>query len=108
MSIPIYHIDKYDWIISLEVAEHIPKQFENVYVNNVARHATEGVILSWAKIGQGGHSHVNNKDFNDVKKIFEEKGFIHDPNDSQRFKNIATLGWLKDNLNIYKKNSSQK
>ena len=28
LSKPIYHLNQYDWIISLEVAEHIPSQFE--------------------------------------------------------------------------------
>ena len=106
LSVPIYHLDKYDWVISLEVAEHIPKQFQDIYVDNLVRHANEGIILSWAKLGQGGHSHVNNKDFIDVKIIMEEKGFFHDANISQYFKNKATLSWLKDNINIYKKNLS--
>jgi hypothetical protein len=103
LSVPIYHIDKYDWIMSLEVAEHIPKQHELVYVDNIVRHAGEGLILSWAKIGQGGHSHINEKNFNDVKILMEERGFVHDEIASLKFRNIATLGWLRDNLNIFKR-----
>ena len=103
LSVPIYHIDKYDWVISLEVAEHIPKQFENVFLDNIVRHAGEGIILSWAKIGQGGRSHVNNKNFIDVKILLEDKGFFHEPSDSVTFKNVATLKWLKDNINVFRK-----
>ena len=91
--------------MSLEVAEHIPKTFEKVYVDNIVRHSKEGIILSWAKIGQGGHSHINNKDFNDVKQIMEEKGFFHDANNSAMLKQAATFGWLKDNINVYRKNT---
>jgi hypothetical protein len=103
LSVPIYHLNTYDWIISLEVAEHIPKQYEHVFVDNIVRHAGEGIILSWAKIGQGGHSHLNEKNFLDVKKLLEEKSFFHDANESIKFQNIATLSWLKDNMHIYKK-----
>ena len=45
----------------MKVAEHIPKEFEHVYIDNLVRHAKEGIILSWSKVGQGGHSHVNNQ-----------------------------------------------
>ena len=103
LSVPIYHLNTYDWIISLEVAEHISKQYEDVFVDNIVRHAKEGIILSWAKIGQVGHSHINEKNFVDVKQLLKEKGFFHDADDSKKFQNLATLSWLKDNMNIYKK-----
>jgi 2-polyprenyl-3-methyl-5-hydroxy-6-metoxy-1,4-benzoquinol methylase len=63
LSIPQYGILQYDWIISLEVAEHIPEIYEAVYLDNIFRHAKEGIILSWAVPGQGGLSHINNKCF---------------------------------------------
>ncbi len=100
---PIYHLDKYDWIISLEVAEHIPKQYELVFVDNLVRHAKEGIILSWAKIGQEGHSHINNKDFADVKILMEERGFYHDASASKAIKSKANFAWLRANTNIFKK-----
>ena len=103
LSVPIYHLEKYDWIISLEVAEHIPKKFESVYVSNLVRHSKEGIILSWAKIGQGGHSHVNNKDFSDVKLIMEKNGYFHDVKDSDLLKTCASLGWFKTNINVFKR-----
>jgi len=103
LSVPIHHLNTYDWIISLEVAEHIPKKYELVFVDNLVRYAREGIILSWAPLGQNGHAHVNNKDFNDVKMLLEERGFFHDPNDSDILKNAATFNWLKNNVNVFKK-----
>ena len=32
----------YDWVISLEVAEHIPKKFESIYVNNLHNNNNKG------------------------------------------------------------------
>jgi tryptophanyl-tRNA synthetase len=55
-TIPQYGILQYDWIISLEVALHIPEKYEAVYLDNILRHAKEGIILSWAVPGQGGIS----------------------------------------------------
>ena len=39
LSIPQYGIRQYDWIISLEVAEHIPEKYEAVYLDIIFRHA---------------------------------------------------------------------
>ena len=45
LTIPQFGIRQYDWIISLEVAEHIPKKYEAVYLDNILRHATKRIIL---------------------------------------------------------------
>ena len=71
-------------------------------MDNLVRHATEGVIMSWTKLGQGGHSHVNNRPFEYVKEQMENRG--HQPADSQRLRKIATASWLRNNLNAYFKN----
>jgi 2-polyprenyl-3-methyl-5-hydroxy-6-metoxy-1,4-benzoquinol methylase len=52
---------QFDWILSLEVGEHIPHQLEDVFIGNLVRHAKKGIILSWAVPGQEGHHHVNNR-----------------------------------------------
>jgi tryptophanyl-tRNA synthetase len=69
LTIPQYGIRQYDWIISLEVAEHIPEKYEAVYLDNIFRHAKEGIILSWAVPGKGGLSHINNKPIEYVTKV---------------------------------------
>ena len=102
LSVPIFHLKKYDWIISLEVAEHIPAKYESVYLDNLVRHAKQGIILSWAKIGQGGHSHVNNQDFPYIKEQMEARSFMHDPVSSEMFRNMSTFGWFKSNINVFR------
>ena len=103
LSVPIYHLNKYDWVISLEVAEHIPAEFEHIYIDNLVRHATQGVILSWAKIGQGGHSHVNNRNFEYVKQKMEEKGLKHDYKSSMFLQKQATFEHFQSNINVFLK-----
>jgi hypothetical protein len=105
LSVPIYHLNHYDWIVSLEVAEHIPQEHESIYLDNLARHALEGIILSWSKVGQGGHSHVNNRNFDYVKEKVEQRGFLHDPTLSNVLKTGTNLPWIQNNVNVYiKKN----
>jgi hypothetical protein len=43
MSVPVYHLDKYDWTVSIEVVEHIPAQFESVFLDNLVQHARQAV-----------------------------------------------------------------
>jgi tryptophanyl-tRNA synthetase len=78
LTIPQYGIRQYDWIISLEVAEYIPEKYEAVYLDNIFRHAKEGIILSWAVPEQEGLSHINNKPIEYVSKVMRENGFQRD------------------------------
>lgn len=101
LTLPQYGLPMYDWILSLEVAEHIPKEHESVFVDNVVRHAKEGIVLSWAKLGQGGYQHVNNQPIEYVKSLFDKLGFVHDAENSTKLQNAASLPWLQWNTNVY-------
>ncbi|MEX0596586.1 MAG: hypothetical protein WD512_08800, partial [Candidatus Paceibacterota bacterium] len=51
--------EPFDWILSLEVGEHLPKKFEDIFIQNLHNNNKYGMILSWAVKGQGGHGHFN-------------------------------------------------
>lgn len=108
LTIPQYGLPIYDWIVSLEVAEHIPSQFESVYLDNVFRHAREGIILSWAVPGQNGLSHVNNKPLDYVIDVMKTNGFLRDEILSRKLRKSTSLWWLKRNTNVYKRISFPK
>ncbi|XP_045211083.2 uncharacterized protein LOC123562514 [Mercenaria mercenaria] len=95
LTLPQYGLPLYDWALSFEVAEHIPRRFESVYIDNVVRHARECVVLSWAKVGQGGYSHINNRPFEYVRDLMDSLGFIHDYKISLILKSNASLGFFK-------------
>ena len=103
LSVPIYHLSQYDWVISLEVAEHIPKASESIYLDNLVRHAKEGIVLSWARVGQTGHSHVNNQNFPYIKSRMEKRDFYFAENASKLLKRAATFDWFKNNINVFKR-----
>jgi hypothetical protein len=67
-----------DWVMSLEVGEHIPSKYEGVLVRNLHRHNCKGIILSWSAIGQRGLNHINNHSNGYVSTIFEELGYQRD------------------------------
>lgn len=103
LTLPQYGLPLYDWIVSLEVAEHIPQKYEAIYIDNVVRHAREGVILSWAVPGQGGYSHVNNRPFDYVKALMESFEFVHDEISSTKLRNASSFGWFKNNINVFRR-----
>lgn len=106
LTMPVHHLKPFDWIISIEVAEHIPKEYENTYVDNLVRHAREGIILSWATPGQGGLSHLNEKFFEEVESKMYSKGFKHLSEESKKISNKSFLPWIQNNLNIFKRFSN--
>ena len=105
-TIQQYGIRQYDWIIALEVAEHIPEKYEAVYFNNILRHAAKGIILSWAVPGQGGLSHINNKPIEYFTKVLSINGFKRDAEKTMKLEKSARLSRIKSNINIYVRNKN--
>ncbi|CAC5403058.1 unnamed protein product [Mytilus coruscus] len=101
LTIPQYGIPLYDWIISLEVAEHIPKEFESIYLDNIFRHAKEGIILSWAVPGQGGLQHINNQPLTYVINVMKKNGFARNESLSNKLQVSSSLSWIRSNINVY-------
>merc|ERR1711972_763345 len=48
----------FDWVMCLEVGEHIPKQFSATLLQNLKRHAQKGLVMSWSSDWEG-IGHVN-------------------------------------------------
>lgn len=42
----INKFDNKDWVLSLEVGEHIPKEHESSFIQNLINHSKKGIILS--------------------------------------------------------------
>ncbi|XP_025114233.1 uncharacterized protein LOC112576171 [Pomacea canaliculata] len=103
LTIPQYGFPVYDWVICLEVAEHVPARYEVVLVDNIARHARKGIVLSWGHPGQGGFHHVNNKSPEDVKRLLDEAGFRPDENAGLSLRNSSTFGWFKQNIFVFRR-----
>ena len=101
LSVPQYGLPVYDWIISLEVAEHIPAKYERSFLSNIARHAKHGVVLSWAVPGQDGHFHINNRPLRYVIDSMRKLGFERNLEDSLLLQSQSELSWLKANTNVY-------
>lgn len=94
---------KYECVISLEVGEHIPKEKEQIYLDNLDKHSSQCIILSWALPGQGGDGHVNEQSNGYVIKEMEKRGYSYYEEASQYFRSVANLWWFKKTIMVFVK-----
>jgi hypothetical protein len=111
-------VDIVDWVLALEIAEHIPKKYEHIFVDNIHRHNKKGVIISWALKGQGGYGHHNEQDNDYVKDLFSGLGYTNDLNTEGRLRDACLLipsnnhqtggkrlipSWFKETTMVFRK-----
>ena len=103
LTLPL-ELPKADWVISLEVGEHVPNEFEGMLIRNLHHHNCKGVILSWGKLGQGGHSHINNHSNDYVISIFKELGYVEDLDMKARLRNgDGNYGWFVGSSMVFRR-----
>jgi len=93
----------FDCVMSLEVGEHIPREFEQTFFNNVTRHAKNHIILSWAIVGQGGDGHVNCQNNDYVINQMKNRGFEIDFQSSNFLRSSAIAPWFKNTIMVFKR-----
>ena len=94
-------------VISLEVGEHIPKQYQKQYLDNLDRHCNNFLIMSWAIKNQPGLGHVNCMDNDEIIPIIENMGYNYLPVHSSdaRINSDDFTPWFKNTILIFKKNN---
>lgn len=93
-----------EWIVSLEVGEHIPSKFEGMYLRNIHRHNCKGVILSWGILGQGGENHINNHSNEYITQIFNDLGYNRDLVLESKFRiPDMNYGWFVHSTMVFRR-----
>ncbi len=103
LSLPFDLNRRFDWVMSLETGEHIPPEYESVFIRNLMRHATKGIVLSWAIKGQGGIGHFNEQDNDYIKQIFEKYGWKNDPISEMALRMRVGVRWFEHSLMVFRK-----
>jgi hypothetical protein len=94
---------KYDCVISLEVGEHIPKEYEEIFIQNITRHVGQLLILSWAIPGQVGNGHVNLRSNDYIISTINKYGLKYNQYLSQRLRKSSRLWWFKNTIMVFDK-----
>tara|TARA_B100000683_G_scaffold90742_1_gene89888 strand:+ start:1100 stop:1693 length:594 start_codon:yes stop_codon:yes gene_type:complete len=88
-------------VTSLEVAEHIPADKQDVYLYNLFCAKPRLVVISWAPAHQRGNGHVNGRTALYVRKLMRVRGYAHDPDATARLRAHARLPWFKSNVQAF-------
>jgi len=96
--------EPFDWVLSLEVGEHIPAEFESTYIGNLHENNINGVVLSWAVEGQKGDGHVNCRNNEYIKDKFIDLGYSSDIIAEEKIRKSSTAPWFKDTIMVFRKN----
>ena len=104
LSQPIL-LDKKGIVICLEVGEHIPKQYQEILLNNLVNNCDKYLILSWAIRGQGGYGHFNELNNDEILPLIENLGFkyLKELSGEVRMVPEDKCGYFRNTLMIFEK-----
>lgn len=94
---------KFDCVLSLEVGEHIPKDFETTFLENLINHTSNLLILSWGVPNQGGDFHVNERTNEYIIDKLKEMSFNYLDDETQKLRDNSSARWFKKSLMVFKK-----
>ena len=99
-------LEVYGNVLCLEVGEHIPAEFEDILLNNIFKHCSQYIILSWAVENQMGIGHINCKNNNYIINKVVQNNFIYEEKLTQYLRsNIEDCcNYFRSTIMVFKKN----
>lgn len=107
LSIPFKKI-RTNWVMSIEVGEHVSHEQEAMVISNLHAHNCQGIFLAWARLAQGGDGHINNHSEEYLIKLFEELGYILDRSLTHAIRTLSSFGtrsFLAHNALVFNRSS---
>lgn len=94
-------------VICLEVGEHIPEDYLDIFLDNITRPVSKGnkIIISWAVPGQDGIGHVSCRDNAWVIGQLTKRGLRYIFNDSERIRQHISnhCAYFRDTILIFER-----
>jgi len=92
----------YDFVLCLEVGEHIPEKHEQTLLDNICGAASKDIVLSWAVPGQYSASgHVNCRPNSYVINELAKRGFVLDNDMTKKLREASSFKWFKNTLMVF-------
>jgi hypothetical protein len=89
---------KFDIVLCLEVAEHLPLEAALTILGTLRDHARGLIIFSAAEPGQPGHGHINNSPIEQWLRGWQSLGWIPELQETLAIRAISSLPWFKRNI----------
>lgn len=93
----------FDVVLCLEVGEHIPKEYEDIFIMNIIRNSGKYIIFSWAIEGQHGDGHVNCHSNDYIISKISMHGFYLNRPLSNYLRNSSVLWWFKNTIMVFER-----
>jgi len=92
----------FDWVMCLEVGEHIPKEFAKTLLRNLRRHAERGLVMSWSDDWEGiGHVNCLKRD-EFVAFVQAETGFVLDEEATAKVKSSCEIDYIARTIAVFR------
>lgn len=92
---------KFDLVVSLEVAEHLPEECANIFIEVLIAHG-DVILFSAAIPGQSGQNHINEQWLSYWQEKFAKAGYIlYDVIRPRIWTNEKVDIWYKQNMVIF-------
>jgi hypothetical protein len=92
-------------VMSVEVAEHLHAEHHDVFMDNLSRHCTGKLLLTWAVPGQGGLRHVSERTQQQVVPYVGRWGFGFLETESLRWRTAVAeeLGYFRNSIYLFER-----
>jgi SAM-dependent methyltransferase len=102
-----FQLPPVDFLLCLEVCEHVPKQYEDALLHTLDRHLNSGgkLVISWAIVGQRGTGHVNCQNNDYVINKFKSLNYTYIEKESIYLRNQESCApWFRNTILVFNKN----
>eukprot|EP00928_Gymnodinium_smaydae_P081309 TRINITY_DN64857_c0_g1_i1.p1 TRINITY_DN64857_c0_g1~~TRINITY_DN64857_c0_g1_i1.p1 ORF type:complete len:488 (-),score=47.51 TRINITY_DN64857_c0_g1_i1:20-1483(-) len=100
-TLPPWMVSAFDWVLNLEMIEHIPAQFEGTVLANLASMCKKGAIISWSEDAM--HQHPNAQKFEYVHDALLRVGLQIDWQATAKLRADTTVAHIQKSVAVYRK-----
>lgn len=101
-SVPV-NLGTFDLVLSLEVGEHVPQQYEQIFIDNLVSHSTKYICISWGVEGQPGIGHVNCRNNDYIIEEMSKRDYEFDLKKSAILRKYSTFPWFENTVMVFYK-----
>jgi SAM-dependent methyltransferase len=94
---------RFDLVLCLEVAEHIPPEAMPVLLDTIETHASGLIVFSMAEPGQPGNGHINCRTMEDVLAMWKARGWTPDLIETLGVRALSTMAWFRRNIVVLRR-----
>ena len=99
---PVALGQKFDIVLCLEVAEHLPYADAATLLETLSVHATGLIVFSAAEVGQPGHGHINCLPIEQWLRFWQAAGWTPLLQETLTMRALSTLSWFRRNIIVLK------